>query len=205
MEQDIIPQLAKFNPTVCSIVLLCVYAEDYTKNEKKTKKKTGHMWTRCQNREREWWQEAQTHIICDFLSQVGLCDKDLGNFLTGSAKHAGNQRVFTIPQSGPLYKIIDKERKWSQTHTCATFLAAQSQWKLRPTPRLVHHVKDKLFRFILHLHKTQIDIIFSFITSHFKTQHWKCNQCLTLNLCSSRLRTCIVVMELFTLTLVTEP
>ena len=78
------------------------------KNKKKNKKQNrSHLVNKLSEqteREREWWQEAQTHIICDFLSQVGLCDEDLGNFLTGSVEHAGHQRVFTIPQSGPLYK-----------------------------------------------------------------------------------------------------
>lgn len=60
--------------------------------------------------QREWWQEAQTHIICDFLSQVSLRDEDLGDFLTGSIKHTSHQRVFTIPQSGPLYKVIEEEQ-----------------------------------------------------------------------------------------------
>lgn len=66
---------------------------------------------RCENRERE----AQTHIMCDFLSQVGLHDEDLGNFLTGSVKHTSHQRVLTVPQLGPLYKV--KGNSSPQTHT----------------------------------------------------------------------------------------
>lgn len=67
--------------------------------------------------QREWWQETRTHIICDFLSEVGLCDEDLGDFLTGSVKHTGHQRVFVIPQSGSLLKVIDKKKKTPQTFT----------------------------------------------------------------------------------------
>lgn len=69
---------------------------------------------------REWWQEAQTHIICDFLSQVSLRDEDLGDFFTGSIKHTSHQRVFTVPQSGPLYKVIDKGNSSPQTHSQIT-------------------------------------------------------------------------------------
>lgn len=57
----------------------------------------------------EWWPKAQTHIVCDLLSQVRLSDEDLGDFLTGPVKHSGHQRVFPIPEPGLLYKVIDKK------------------------------------------------------------------------------------------------
>lgn len=52
-----------------------------------------------------------THVICDFLSQVGLSDEDFGDFLAGSVKNTGHQRVFIIPQSGSLCKITEGETK----------------------------------------------------------------------------------------------
>lgn len=67
----------------------------------------------CQQAER--WQEAQTHIVCDFLSKVGLCDENLGDFLTGSVKHTGHQWVFVIPQPGFLWEVAAWESKWHQT------------------------------------------------------------------------------------------
>lgn len=66
---------------------------------------------------REWWQEAQTHIICDFLSQVSLCDEDLGDFLTGSVQHTSHQWVFIVPQSGSLLKVTNKEILATHAHT----------------------------------------------------------------------------------------
>lgn len=91
------------------IVSLCVYV-DYTKNVK------GALIMNKMTEQSEKWQEAQTHIIRDFLSQVSLCDEDLGDFLTGSVKHTSHQWVFTILKPGPLYRVIDKENKWPQSH-----------------------------------------------------------------------------------------
>lgn len=88
---------------------LCVYV-DYTKNVK------GALIMNKMTEQSEKWQEAQTHIIRDFLSQVSLCDEDLGDFLTGSVKHTSHQWVFTILKPGPLYRVIDKENKWPQSH-----------------------------------------------------------------------------------------
>lgn len=50
-----------------------------------------------------------SHVICDFLSQVGLSDEDFGDFLTGSVKNTCHQRVFIVPQSGSLCKITEGE------------------------------------------------------------------------------------------------
>lgn len=76
-----------------SIVWSRVFTQDHTRNGKAR----GEM----------------THIICDFLSQVGLCDEDLGDFLTGSIKHTGHQWVFIVPQPGSLWEVKDKENSWS--------------------------------------------------------------------------------------------
>lgn len=77
--------------------------------------------------------------------------------------------------------------------------------KVRLTARLVHHIKDKLVRFIFHLkrHKHRLFLVLNCADTLLQVK--LCGLLLTLNLCSSRLRTCPVVMELFTRTLVIEP
>lgn len=82
--------------------------------EKKKKRKQSQIPNKPRER-REWWQEAHTHIVCDFLPEVGLCDEDLGDFLTGSMKHTSHQWVFVIPQSGFLFKVASWENKWHHT------------------------------------------------------------------------------------------
>ncbi len=109
--QVISHQFAKFNPAVYNwpIVSLCVCLEDYTKNERGV---TYH-------EQDERMERVMTHIVCDFLSQVRLCDEDLGDFLTGSVKHTSHQRVFTVPQPSPLCKVTDQRKQMitnSQAH-----------------------------------------------------------------------------------------
>lgn len=105
------------------IVLLCVYVEDH----RKKMKKRSHIVDKL-TEQTEWWQEAQTHIICDFLSKVGLCDEDLRDFLTGSIKHTSHQWVFIVPQSCSLLKVTDRENNWPHTHTHTQIKTQDFSW-----------------------------------------------------------------------------
>lgn len=153
----------------------------------------------------ELWHEAQTHVICDFLSQVGLRDKDLGDFLTGSIKHTSHQWVFTVLQSRSLYKATVKEKnssyawKWKQNSRTEVLTHLQTHVPYKGETLLTYSPPWEKQIQMIH---TDIYFFDFFIKRHME---WDQYMLFTLNLCSSRLRTCPVVMELFTRTLVTEP
>lgn len=119
--------------------------------------------------------ESGSHIICDFLSQVGLCDEDLGDFLTGSIQHTSHQWVLIIPESGSLLKATDEENNWAHTICIHTkILMTSPQCKSQLTARLVHHIKDKLLRFILHLrrHKCRLFLVWTCIRTPGQKLQW---------------------------------
>lgn len=93
--------------------------------------------------------ETKTHIVCHFLSQVGFCDKDFGDFLTGPVQHASDQRVFIILQSCPFYQISTKENKLLTNKNKYLYLQNHSNYRL--TSRLMYHIKDKVFRVVFNL------------------------------------------------------
>lgn len=102
---------------------------------------------------------------------------------------------------------VRKQMTANVEHESANLVIAEPQWKLWLTSRLMHHVQNKLLRLVLHLHGHKCRQFF-FRMNVF----WQIviptgfvELLLTLNLWSSKLRTCPVVMELLTLTLVTEP
>lgn len=80
----------------------------------KKKRKSSHRSTTSRGNG-ESGDRRPTHIVCDFLPEVGLCDEDLGDFLTGPVKHTSHEWVFVIPQSGFLFKVAAWENKWHHT------------------------------------------------------------------------------------------
>lgn len=145
-----------------------------------------------------------SYVIRDFLSQVGLSDENFGDFLAGSVKNARHQWVFIVPQSGSLCQVT--EGKKTNSHELLAASRNSRAVKRFLTSRLVDHIKNKLLRFILHLQRQQTKMTSSVNLKPGRDTRWSQGAGLfTLNLCSSRLRTCPVVIELLTRTLVTEP
>lgn len=101
---------------------------------------------------------------------------------------------------------VRKQMTLNVGHESADPVMAQPQWQLWLTSRLMHHVQNKLLRLVLHLHGHTTATIFlhECVLADYRS-HLLHGLLLTLNLWSSKLRTCPVVMELLTLTLVTEP